>query len=235
MSRQICSWGGEEQGLLGSTEWAEQHAKVLSDRAVAYLNFDVAIGGNYVMRAYASPLMKADIWNHMKRVQAPNGQNKDDSMYDITLERRRSSADPGKPDIGPPKSGSDQTALYLFLGVPYAEFSYFFGSKSGSMLYPLYHTQHDTFNWVKKFVDPQFKVHKSSAQLGGSLLLHYADTPLLTMSITHYAEAINRSLAALKGHRSLRARGDISLAVLEDAAVKFSSAATSFDAARWVK
>ena len=32
-------------GLIGSYEWTQQFAKVLSQRAVAYLNVDVAVGG----------------------------------------------------------------------------------------------------------------------------------------------------------------------------------------------
>jgi len=52
----FCSWGAEEYGLIGSYEWMEQHFKVLSQRAVAYLNVDVAVGGfilfmsNYISR-----------------------------------------------------------------------------------------------------------------------------------------------------------------------------------------
>ena len=41
----FCSWGAEEYGLIGSYEWVEQHAKVLSQRAVAYLNVDIAVSG----------------------------------------------------------------------------------------------------------------------------------------------------------------------------------------------
>lgn len=41
----FCSWGAEEYGLIGSNEWTQQFAKVLSQRAVAYLNVDVAVGG----------------------------------------------------------------------------------------------------------------------------------------------------------------------------------------------
>ena len=33
-----ASWDGEEPGLLGSTEWVEQHEKELRDHAVAYIN-----------------------------------------------------------------------------------------------------------------------------------------------------------------------------------------------------
>ena len=41
----FCSWGAEEYGLIGSYEWAEENAKVLSQRAVAYLNVDIAVEG----------------------------------------------------------------------------------------------------------------------------------------------------------------------------------------------
>ncbi len=34
------SWDGEEPGLLGSTEWAEQHAAELKAKAVLYVNSD---------------------------------------------------------------------------------------------------------------------------------------------------------------------------------------------------
>src|SRR5260370_34601929 len=40
-----CSWDGEEYGLIGSTEWSEEHATELQQKAVAYLNVDVAVSG----------------------------------------------------------------------------------------------------------------------------------------------------------------------------------------------
>ena len=41
----LCSWDGEEHGMLGSTAWAEQHAEMLASRAVAYVNVDSAVSG----------------------------------------------------------------------------------------------------------------------------------------------------------------------------------------------
>src|SRR4030095_8931358 len=35
-----AGWDGEEQGLLGSTEWAETHAAELRDKAIVYINSD---------------------------------------------------------------------------------------------------------------------------------------------------------------------------------------------------
>lgn len=41
----LASWDGEEWGLVGSTEWVEQHARLLRERAVAYVNMDVVASG----------------------------------------------------------------------------------------------------------------------------------------------------------------------------------------------
>lgn len=41
----FCGWGAEEYGLVGSVEWTEQFMKQLADRAVAYLNVDMALEG----------------------------------------------------------------------------------------------------------------------------------------------------------------------------------------------
>ena len=36
----LCFWDGEEDGLLGSTEWAEEHAAELQQKAAVYINSD---------------------------------------------------------------------------------------------------------------------------------------------------------------------------------------------------
>ncbi|XP_063181130.1 glutamate carboxypeptidase 2-like isoform X2 [Chroicocephalus ridibundus] len=53
----FASWDAEEFGLLGSTEWAEENAKVLQARGVAYINADSSIEGNYTLRVDCTPLM----------------------------------------------------------------------------------------------------------------------------------------------------------------------------------
>ena len=43
----FASWGSEEYGLIGSQEFVEEHLTRLTASAVAYVNIDVAVGGNY--------------------------------------------------------------------------------------------------------------------------------------------------------------------------------------------
>ena len=47
----LCSWGAEEQGLIGSIEWVEQQSKIVRDRAVAYINIDAIVRGNHSLSA----------------------------------------------------------------------------------------------------------------------------------------------------------------------------------------
>jgi N-acetylated-alpha-linked acidic dipeptidase len=67
----FCSWDAEEEGLIGSTEWVEQHAKTL-ERAVAYFNVDVAVAGPDFSAA-AVPSLKQFIRELTRSVPSPLG------------------------------------------------------------------------------------------------------------------------------------------------------------------
>lgn len=68
----FCSWGTEEYGLIGSYEWAEEHPKVLSQRAVAYLNVDIAVQGNYSLWGKGAPLMNSVYLESAKKIKNPS-------------------------------------------------------------------------------------------------------------------------------------------------------------------
>ncbi|HEY8715859.1 MAG TPA: M28 family peptidase, partial [Candidatus Acidoferrum sp.] len=79
-----CAWDGEEPGLLGSTEWAEQHYEELRAHAVAYINSDsngrgyLEIAGSHslekfsndIAREIADPETKLSAWkrNHLHEI-----------------------------------------------------------------------------------------------------------------------------------------------------------------------
>ena len=56
----LGTWDGEEWGLVGSTEWVEQHLGPLRDGGVAYINLDVAVSGPS-FSAWGSPGLQAAI------------------------------------------------------------------------------------------------------------------------------------------------------------------------------
>ena len=67
----FCSWDAEEEGLIGSTEWVEQHAQPLTN-AVAYFNVDVAVSGPDFSAA-AVPSLKKFIREIAQSVPSPMG------------------------------------------------------------------------------------------------------------------------------------------------------------------
>src|SRR5207245_6016666 len=75
----FASWDAEEEGLMGSTEWGEQHESELAN-AVAYFNVDVAVSGpNF--GASAVPSLRQFIRDIAKSVPSPKGGN----VYDVWL------------------------------------------------------------------------------------------------------------------------------------------------------
>src|SRR5260370_1001142 len=58
----LCAWDGEEPGLLGSTEWAEEHYDELRAHAVAYVNSDsngpgyLQVAGSHTLHQFTNNL-----------------------------------------------------------------------------------------------------------------------------------------------------------------------------------
>src|ERR1700734_417562 len=67
----FASWDGEEEGLMGSTEWAEQNAAELAS-AAAYFNVDVAVSGPK-FGASSVPSLKQFLRDVTKAVPSPKG------------------------------------------------------------------------------------------------------------------------------------------------------------------
>src|SRR5271170_7322068 len=65
------SWDGEEEGLIGSTEWVEQHEPELAS-APAYFNMDVAVSGPK-FSASSVPSLKQFLRDVTKAVPSPKG------------------------------------------------------------------------------------------------------------------------------------------------------------------
>lgn len=67
----FASWSGEEQGLIGSTEFVEEFAgaQLMGARAVAYINADTCVSGP-VLRADASPTLMEALRAATRRVPA---------------------------------------------------------------------------------------------------------------------------------------------------------------------
>src|SRR6202522_1039269 len=212
----FCSWDGEEYALTGSTEWGEQYADELKQKAVAYLNVDEATSGsNFQGDAVGSlaPLL-VDVSHTLP---APSGK----TLYDEWKVSRQTELcdDQPVPDgklantrIG---SGSDHTVFLNFLGIPTMGLT-FVGP------YGVYHSLYDDYFWMNHFGDPGYRYHTLMTQLWAALALRLANADVLPFDFESYGENIRQFVVDL--NLTNRVASHIDLAALQRQIADFQSA-----------
>lgn len=192
------SWDAEEFGLLGSTEWVEEHASVLSHQAVAYLNVDTAVQGNHTIELKSTPELVDTFFDAAKKVKDPDGK---DSLYDVWVKKNNEAKLRNKeePRHQMFREGSDYMPFYNGLGIPSMDFRYTFDTREqGVFKYPVYHTIHDNFEWLTKFVDPDFRYHTAIAKVLTQMTLSFADSTLLPFNFIRYSSNMYRRVKLME-------------------------------------
>ncbi len=194
----LASWDAEEEGLVGSTEWAEQHAQELA-HAVAYFNTDVAVSGPS-FDASAVPSLKqflrdvtmavpspkgGTVYEQWQRSQAEGHTRHTNPFSSPSNSTHTSSAPVRVGDLG---SGSDYTPFIQHLGVPSTDI----GSEGP---YGVYHSVFDNYNWFIRNADPTFVYEQQQARVFGLEVLRMADADILPYDDRSYGEEIGSYLA----------------------------------------
>lgn len=216
----FASWDGEEYGLLGSTEWVEEYLPWLSADSVAYLNVDMgSVGSKLVVSA--SPLLSRVILDAVGMVPSPNQTVKGQTVLD-TWNRK----------INTMGSGSDFTAFQDFAGIPSLDLSFKPGPKA-----PVYHyhSNYDSFHWMKTFGDPGWNYHVTMARIWALIAASICETPLLQLNATDYAIGLGSYIESVKENaKSLPNHDDNPdfFVPLDLAILKLRDAARRFEASR---
>ena len=225
----LCSWDAEEIGAVGSTEWVEENTQILQNRAVAYLNIDQAVNGNFSLNVDASPLLKHLALQLTQEICDPTVPDTCKSMYEVMLERDITKHVNGRAVCNDLSFGSDYGAFYHFLGIPCADWSYIFGGRYNiRRAYPVYHSVHDTFYWMKTFVDPEFQTHLAVTKFAGAFLLKLSDSELLPLNTTSYGEFLKSKAVSLEKNATLRAH-NISTVSFSRAVRRFAKVSRQFE------
>jgi N-acetylated-alpha-linked acidic dipeptidase len=212
----ICSWDGEEYALTGSTEWGEQYADELKQKAVAYLNVDEATSGkDFAGDAVGSlaPLLV----EVSQALPAPSGKTlyeewKGSRKAELNLTQAVPDAELANTRIG---SGSDHTVFLNFLGIPTVGLTF-----TGP--YGVYHSMYDDFFWMNHFGDPGYRYHTLMAQLWGVLALRLANAEILPYDFDSYGENIRQFVVDL--NLASHVSGHIDLAPLQQHITDFQAA-----------
>jgi N-acetylated-alpha-linked acidic dipeptidase len=225
------SWDAEEEGLIGSTEWAEGHAEQLA-HAVAYFNTDVGVAGpNF--DASAVPSLKEFVRDVTKEVPSPKGGTvydqwkKTDGESDGQRHMKTGVNEPSAHgnahvdedvSVGDLGSGSDYTPFIQHLGVPSTDIG-----SSGP--YGVYHSAFDNYKWFVMNADPTFVYEQQQARVFGLEVLHMADTDVLPYDYVTYGKEISQYLETAQTKAT--ANGvSLDFKAAEAAAKRFTEAAT---------
>ncbi|GAB1302086.1 Aminopeptidase NAALADL1 [Apodemus speciosus] len=225
----LASWGAEEFGLIGSTEFTEEFLSKLQERTVAYINVDISVFSNATLRAQGTPPAQSVIFSATKEISAPGSSGL--SIYDnwIRYTNRTSPVYGLVPKLGTLGAGSDYASFVHFLGITSMDLAYTYDqSKTSARIYPTYHTAFDTFDYVEKFLDPDFSSHQAVARTAGSVLLRLSDSLFLPLNVSDYSETLQSFLQAAQDDLgTLLEKQNISLGPLVTAVEKFKTAAAA--------
>jgi N-acetylated-alpha-linked acidic dipeptidase len=193
-----AAWDGEEQGLLGSTEWVEHHQAELRDKAVVYINTDgngrgfLNVGGSHALEAVVNtvardvedPQTKASVWKRMQALEIRRGspavRNEARTRPDLRIDA-----------LG---SGSDYSAFLQHAGIPTLNLAFSGLDRSDG----IYHSIYDDYYHFTKFLDTDFAYGRALAQTVGSLVIRFADADVLPFQFTNLADTVQTYVTELQ-------------------------------------
>ena len=186
-----AAWDAEEQGLIGSTEWVEQHADELRQKAAVYINTDsngrgfLGMAGSHTLEKFINevgkdirdPQTTMSVWERTRANQIVNGSPtaRTDAM--------------NRPDlrIGALGSGSDYTPFLQHLGI--ASLNIGFGGEDGG---GSYHSIYDSYDHFTRFGDPGFAYGIALSKACGHAVLRLANAETLPFEFTNFADTVGQ-------------------------------------------
>jgi N-acetylated-alpha-linked acidic dipeptidase len=193
-----CAWDGEEEGLLGSTEWAEEHADELRQHAAVYINSDsnsrgfLGMSGSHVLERFVNgvardiqdPEKKIPVWKRLQlqRIgQAGSAEDRQEARQRADLR------------IGALGSGSDYTVFLDHLGIATLNMGYG-GEGDGG----IYHSIYDDFYWYTHFDDTDFAYCRALAQTAGTAVMRLTDAELLPFDFVNLTDTLGKYVVELQ-------------------------------------
>jgi N-acetylated-alpha-linked acidic dipeptidase len=186
-----AGWDAEEPGLLGSTEWAEDHGAELQRKAVAYINSDgngrgfLGVGGSHQLERFVTQIA-ADVPDPETGATAL-------ARLKAAMGVRGMDVPAGDLEISPLGSGSDYTPFLQHLGIPSLNIGYGGEDGGGS-----YHSIFDSYDHYARFGDTTFEYGVALAKTAGRATLRLANADVLPYRWSSLADHVKDYLAEVQ-------------------------------------
>jgi N-acetylated-alpha-linked acidic dipeptidase len=180
-----CAWDGEEPGLLGSTEWVEEHEKELKEKAVIYINSDA--NGRGFLFVEGSQALEPLIDQIAKQVIDPQTgvtvferRRAQEAITASGTEAKKRMWDKKEVKLSALGSGSDYSSFIQHAGIPSLNMGYGGEDPGGE-----YHSIYDSYDLYERFKDPGFQYGVTLAETAGHAVLRMANADGLPFDFSH--------------------------------------------------
>jgi N-acetylated-alpha-linked acidic dipeptidase len=192
-----CAWDAEEPGLMGSTEWVENHAAELQTKAVAYINSDgngrgfLGAEGSHafapliteISKTVIDPQTGVSVFERSKAARAASATS--------TASKKEAFQSTAYP-LGAMGSGSDYSSFIQHLGVPSLNIGYGGEDEGGE-----YHSIYDSYDMYRRFKDPTFAYGVTLAQTTGRVVMRLANADALQFDFTELHKTVKGYITEL--------------------------------------
>ncbi len=186
-----CSWDGEEPGLLGSTEWVEEHEKELKDKAVVYINTDangrgfLYVEGSQTLEPFIDEISKQVI-DPQTGVTVFERRRAQEAISASGTEAKKRIWDEKEVKLPALGSGSDYSSFIQHAGIPSLNLSYGGEDPGGE-----YHSIYDSYSLYERFKDPGFQYGVTLAETAGHAVLRMANADGLPFDFSHLLRTVD--------------------------------------------
>ncbi|HET7435472.1 MAG TPA: transferrin receptor-like dimerization domain-containing protein [Thermoanaerobaculia bacterium] len=187
----FAAWDAEEPGLLGSTEWVEDHMAELREHAAIYINSDsngrgfLEAGGSHTLERFVSEVAR-DVTDPERNVSVLQRLHAF-ALTDATAGERKELRGESNLRLYALGSGSDYTPFLQHAGIASLNIGYGGESEGGS-----YHSLYDSFDHYTRFIDPTFDYGIVQAKTTGRLVLRLANADVLPFEARTLATTVGR-------------------------------------------
>lgn len=192
-----CSWDGEEPGLVGSTEYVEDHDKELQQKAVVYINSDgngrgfYGGGGSQALENFMDEITHTVI-DPQTNVSVFDRKRARELVDAASVKDKKEIMARKVEPLEPLGSGSDFSSFLQHLGIPTLDLA--FGGEDGG---GEYHSIYDSYDDYRRFKDPTFEYGVALSKTAGHAILRMADADLLPFDFRNLDTTISKYVTEL--------------------------------------
>jgi N-acetylated-alpha-linked acidic dipeptidase len=192
-----CAWDGEEPGLLGSTEWTEDHQDELRKKAVFYLNTDnnsrgfVGAGGSQTLEPFFNEVA-GDVTDPQTGVSI---RDRKYALAMVNADKAARTNLSGNKNIklGALGAGSDWSGFLQHLGITSMNLGFGGEGPGGD-----YHSIYDSYDHFVRFTDPGFQYGMALSMTAGRVMMRMANADVLPFDVNCFYKTLVDYVAEVK-------------------------------------